>query len=156
MPIQARRASTIKRAREWLKQATAATTQDRAFQLLGLRWAGEGTGTLRQAARDLLREQRTNGGWGELPTLASDAYATGQAIVAMKEDGELAASDPAYQRGVEFLRTTQLEGGSWYVRSRSVSFQPYFESGSPHGHDQWISMAATNWATMALLAAVGL
>ena len=31
----------IEPAREWLKQAPAATTQDRAFQLLGLRWAGE-------------------------------------------------------------------------------------------------------------------
>ncbi len=145
----------IERAREWLKQAPAATTQDRAFRLLGLRWAGEGTETLRKAAHDLLREQRTDGGWGELPTLASDAYATGQALVALKEAGALAATDPAYQRGVEFLRSTQLEDGSWYVRSRSVPFQPYFESGFPHGHDQWISAAATNWAAMALVAAAG-
>jgi hypothetical protein len=26
----------------------------------------------------------------------------------------------------------------------------FFESGFPHGHDQWISAAASNWATMAL------
>ena len=109
----------------------------------------------RKAARDLLREQRTDGGWGELPSLASDAYATGQALVALKEAGALAATDPAYQRGVEFLLSTQLEDGSWYVRSRSIPFQPYFESGFPHGHDQWISAAATNWAAMALVAAAG-
>jgi hypothetical protein len=35
-----------------------------------------------------------------------------------------------------------------------VKFQPYFESGFPHGHDQWISAAATAWATMALTLAV--
>ena len=108
-----------------------------------------------KAARDLLREQRTDGGWGELPSLASDAFATGQALVALKEAGALAATDPAYQRGVEFLLSTQLEDGSWYVRSRSIPFQPYFESGFPHGHDQWISAAATNWAAMALVAAAG-
>ena len=146
----------IVRAKEWLKQAQAATTQDRAFQLLGLRWAGEDQEILpRKAARDLLREQRTDGGWGELPSLASDAYATGQALVALKVAGALAAADPAYQRGVEFLLATQLEDGSWYVRSRSIPFQPYFESGFPHGHDQWISAAATNWAAMALVAAAG-
>jgi hypothetical protein len=146
----------IERAREWLKQAPAATTQDRAFQLLGLRWAGEDRETLRRnAARDLLREQRSDGGWGVLPSLASDAFATGQALVALKEAGALAATDPAYQRGVEFLLSTQLEDGSWYLRSRSIPFQPYFESGFPHGHDQWISAAATNWAAMALVAAAG-
>ncbi len=149
-------AMAIERAREWLKQAPAATTQDRAFQLLGLRWAGEDEGLLRrEAARDLLREQRTDGGWGELPSLASDAYATGQALVALKEAGALAATDPVYQRGIEFLLSTQLEDGSWYVTSRSIPFQPYFESGFPHGRDQWISAAATNWAAMALIAAAG-
>ncbi len=149
--------TAIERGKEWLKQAQAATTEDRAFQLLGLRWAGEDQEILRRrAASDpLLTEQRADGGWGELPSLASDAYATGQALVALKEAGALAATDPAYRRGVEFLLSTQLEDGSWYVRSRSIPFQPYFESGFPHGPDQWISAAATNWAAMALVAAAG-
>ncbi|HVA48653.1 MAG TPA: ankyrin repeat domain-containing protein [Pirellulales bacterium] len=147
---------SIERAKEWLKRARATTTEDRAFQLLGLRWAGDDQEILlRKAASDLLSEQRADGGWGELPSLASDAYATGQALVALKEAGAVAATDAAYQRGVEFLLSTQLEDGSWYVRSRSIPFQPYFESGFPHGHDQWISAAATNWAAMALVAAAG-
>ena len=29
----------------------------------------------------------------------------------------------------------------------------HFESGFPHGHDQWISMAATAWSAMALMPA---
>ncbi len=41
--------------------------------------------------------------------------------------------DPAFKRGVEFLLRTQLEDGSWLVRSRSVPIQAYFESGFPHG-----------------------
>ena len=52
--------------------------------------------------------------------------------------------------GVAFLLATQLEDGSWYIRSRAVPLQPYFEGGFPHGHDQWISAAATNWAALAL------
>ena len=31
-----------------------------------------------------------------------------------------------------------------------MKFQPYFESGFPYGHDQWISHAGTAWATMGL------
>jgi hypothetical protein len=36
------------------------------------------------------------------------------------------------------------------VKSRSEAFQPYFESGFPHGKDQWISAAGTSWAITAL------
>jgi hypothetical protein len=36
------------------------------------------------------------------------------------------------------------------VVSRAVKFQPYFQSGFPHDHDQWISAAGTAWAAMAL------
>ena len=61
-----------------------------------------------------------------------------------------AASDPAVRRGVEFLLRTQLQDGSWYVKSRAVPIQAYFESGFPHGADQWISAAGTAWAVRAL------
>jgi hypothetical protein len=141
------------RAADWLRTARPRTTTDRAFQLLGLLWAGDNKDSLQKAARELLAEQRANGGWGQLPSLASDAYATGQALVALRESGALAVTDSAYKRGVEYLLSTQLEDGSWYVRTRAIPFQPYFESGFPHGHDQWISAAATNWATRALLPA---
>ena len=75
--------------------------------------------------------------------------------MALKEAGALPVTDKAYKRGIEFLLKTQLEDGSWYVKSRSIPFQPYFESGFPHGHDQWISAAASNWATMALALSIG-
>jgi hypothetical protein len=64
------------------------------------------------------------------------------------------ASDAAYQRGVAYLLRTQLEDGSWHVASRAPKFQPYFQSGFPHDHDQWISAAATAWAAIALSNAV--
>lgn len=139
------------RAADWLRTARPETNADRAFQLLGLAWAGDNKDTIQKAASELLAEQRPDGGWGQLPSLASDAYATGQALAALSESRAIAVTDPAYKRGVDYLLSIQLEGGSWYVKSRSIPFQPYFESGFPHGHNQWISAAATNWAAMALI-----
>jgi hypothetical protein len=40
------------------------------------------------------------------------------------------------------------------VVSRSKPFQTYFESGYPHGKDQFISIAAAGWSTAALALAV--
>jgi hypothetical protein len=141
---------SIRRAAGWLRGAQPRTTEDRAFQLLGLTWAGAARDSMKKASYALLSEQRPDGGWAQLPTLTSDAYATGQALAALKESGSLAVTDAAYRRGVQYLVNSQLEDGSWYVRSRSFAFQPYFDSDFPHGHDQFISAAATNWAVMAL------
>ena len=54
------------------------------------------------------------------------------------------------RRGLEFLVETQKDDGSWHVASRSRPIQRYFESGFPHGKDQFISMSATGWAVAAL------
>ena len=54
------------------------------------------------------------------------------------------------QRGAAFLLRTQNKDGSWYAKSRAMKIQPYFESGFPYGHDQWISQTATSWATIGL------
>ena len=149
-PQRAEYEKAVRLAAGWLMQAQPKTTEDRAFQLLGLGWAGANKAAIRKAAGDLVAEQRPDGGWAQLPSLASDAYATGQALVALKETGTGAATGSAYKRGIRFLLNTQLEDGSWYVKSRAIPFQPHFESGFPHGRDQFISAAATNWAAMAL------
>jgi len=52
------------------------------------------------------------------------------------------------------LLRTQKADGSWMIKSRSKPFQPYYESGFPHGKDQFISVAASGWATAALAAAL--
>jgi squalene cyclase len=142
---------SVQQAAEWLAHAHPKTTEDRAFQLLGFAWVGGKQKPLNQAAKDLMREQRPDGGWAQLPTLESDAYATGQALVALREAGVLKPSNAVYKRGVQFLMETQLEDGSWYVRSRTIPFQPYFDIGFPYGYDQFISAAGTNWAAMALI-----
>ena len=40
--------------------------------------------------------------------------------------------------------------GSWFVKTRALAFQPYFDNHFPYAHDQWISAAGSSWATMAL------
>ncbi|MCU1335664.1 MAG: Planctomycete cytochrome [Bryobacterales bacterium] len=140
----------VLRARAWLLRSAPETTEDRAMQLLGLAWAKVEIGELRERAQGLLAEQRPDGGWAQLPNLETDAYATGQALVALQRGAKLPASDPVIQRGIAFLVRTQFGDGSWLVRTRSFPFQPYKESGFPYGKDQWISAAGTSWAAMAL------
>jgi ankyrin repeat protein len=151
-PRRAAYMKAVEGAATWLGTARPRTTEDRVFQILGLAWAGSPTAIARGAGRALLDQQGADGGWAQLPSLASDAYATGQALVALKEAGALRTDDPAYKRGVAFLMNSQLEDGSWYVKSRSLPLMPYFESDFPHGHNQFISAAATNWAALALTA----
>jgi ankyrin repeat protein len=141
---------SIDRAAVWIAAAKPVTTEDRVFQLLGLQWSGAPAADIQARAGALLAEQRPDGGWSQLKTLESDAYATGQALVALVQSGAVPVSDPAYARGVQFLVRTQFADGSWFVRSRSLPIQPHFETGFPFGRDQFISAAATNWAAMAL------
>jgi ankyrin repeat protein len=143
-------AAAVRRAAQWLEKASPKTTEDRVFQILGLRWAEADSKPMQKMGRDLLALQRPDGGWSQLPWLASDAYATGQALVALKNAGTLATGGSAYQRAVQFLLKTQLSDGSWYVKTRTSPVQPYFDSEFPHGPDQFISAAATNWAVIAL------
>jgi ankyrin repeat protein len=137
-------------AREYLLKAEPVTSDDMAMQLAGLKWAGVARDKLVPMAKPLLEVQRPDGGWPATRHLSSDAFATGQALWALRESGVLAASDPVYRRGVRHLLETQWQDGTWYVRSRSPKFQPYFQSGFPYDHDQWISSTATAWAIMAL------
>jgi N-acyl-D-amino-acid deacylase len=143
--------AAIRRGAEWLRTQTPATNEGRAFQLLGFDCGEVDDATRRTSAKALIAQQRADGGWAQLSTLPSDAYATGQALVALAKTGLLPVKDPVYRKGVQYLMKTQFADGSWYVRTRAIPIQPHFESGFPYGKDQFISAAATNWSTMALL-----
>ncbi len=144
----------IARGTTYLANAKAATNDEAALQILGLYWAGGNAAKVSALGKALIGAQQPDGGWSQNRNLASDAYATGQALCALQETGALTASDAAYQKGVKFLMDTQWEDGSWYVRSRAPKFQPYFQSGFPHDHDQWISSVGTSWAVRALVPAI--
>ena len=142
----------FERARAWLTSASPDDHEDRVMQLLGLVWARADPAVIRARADELLAEQRADGGWAQLRTRASDSLATGNAVVVLQASGRLRVDDPAYHRATDYLLRTQLQDGSWHVDTRRRDKGlPYFETGFPHGEDQFVSYAATTWAVMALV-----
>jgi hypothetical protein len=143
----------VLRAAKWLAEYQPRTGEEKAMRLLGLAWSGRNTAAVRAAASKLLLDQRPDGGWAQLDTLSSDAYATGQALYALQNAGSL--SRVSLDKAVRFLLQTQLADGTWHVRSRAYPLQSnYFDTGFPHGRDQWISAAGTSWACVGLTLAV--
>lgn len=141
----------IVRAREWLIAAQPTANAENAFRLLGLAWSGADKSLVDAEVERLLKQQGEDGGWSQLANLPSDAYATGLTLYALQQGGGITAQHAAYQRGVDYLVKTQQADGSWHVKTRAFPIKPYFESGFPHGPDQWISCQATGMATVALL-----
>ncbi|HTJ10373.1 MAG TPA: hypothetical protein VL547_00030 [Dinghuibacter sp.] len=143
------------KARSWFSALQTDEQQELVFQLLGLYWTGGAKADLQRVAGRLLALQRADGGWAQLSTLASDAYATGQALYALAESGATRADDAAFQKGVRWLLADQDESGAWIVRTRTYPIQPFFNSDfPPYDENQYISATATNWAMMALLKAL--
>jgi hypothetical protein len=140
----------FEQVRAWLGKMAARDNEDRVFRLRALKLGRAGLADVQAAADDLLKMQRDDGGWNQKAAMDSDAYATGSALVALHEAAGLSTTDPAYRRGAQFLLQTQRADGSWHVASRSKPFQLHYESGFPHGKDQFISMAASSWAATAL------
>ena len=148
-PDKAEYEKSVQLAAAWLTKVESKTNEDRVWRLLGLAWAGTDKNAVTKAMREVMSMQRADGGWSEMKSMESNAYATGRVLFALHAAG-LPVSDAAYQRGVKYLLQTQLEDGSWYVKSRALALQPYFDAGFPHGFDQSMSAAGTSWATMAL------
>lgn len=143
----------LAKATTWLRRQQAQSTEERAMQILGLHWSGLGNSETDKLARALLAEQRADGGWAQLPTLESDAYATGLSLYALKQAGAIPASHANYQSGVKFLLKNQLADGSWWVKTRVSPVQVAIDDIFPHDKDQWISTVATSWASLALMQA---
>ena len=57
----------VERAIRWLETAEPASTEDHVFQILGLKWGGGSRETIRKTASQLLKLQRSDGGWGQIP-----------------------------------------------------------------------------------------
>jgi len=146
-------------ARKWLETHRPVDTEERTYQLLGLKWSGAGRDTLKRLARELFSTQEADGGWASLDGRVSDAYSTGQALVALHQGGGVPIADANWQRGIEWLLKTQAADGSWHTATRlyppAPLSPPYFESGLPYGHDQFLSAQGGAWAAIALADALG-
>jgi len=146
-------------ARQWFLAHTPIDTEERTYKLLGLKWSGGDRGSIAAATRDLQKTQAADGGWPSLDGRESDAYSTGQALVALHEGGGVAIADANWQRGIEWLLKTQAADGSWHTKTRlyppAPLSPPYYESGLPYGHDQFLSAQGGAWAVIALADALG-
>ena len=146
--------SRIEIVRQWLNKSEPTDTEDRVFRLRALALLDPCDEKSQQASQELQSFQRSDGGWAQQAGMESDAYATGTALVALHESGGIATDNTVYQNGLKYLITIQKDDGSWHVVSHCKPFQTYYESGYPHGKDQFISMAAAGWSTTALALAL--
>jgi ankyrin repeat protein len=149
----------VARGRKWLESHNPPDTEARTYQLLGLWWAGADRSELKKRAKRLLAMQQPDGGWASLDGRESDAYSTSEVLVVLHDAGGVPIKDAHWQRGIDYLLNTQAADGSWHVASRlhppALVSPPYFETGYPYGHDQFLSALAADWAVMALARALG-
>jgi len=148
---QLRVAAARASAETYLAQVKLKNQQDRLWRLWGLHRLGGDAGTKAAVRAAIVKGQRADGGWSQNDSdAASDAYSTGQTLFMLCQTGT-APDDPMAQRARDYLIKTQLPDGSWLVESRIKNkAQAFFENGDPHGEHQFISTAATCWATASL------
>src|SRR5262249_28603461 len=94
-------------ARRWVLAHQAVDAEEGTYKLLGLKWSGGDRASIAAATRDLARTQEADGGWASLDGRMSDAYSTGQALVALHEAGGVPITDANWLRGIEHLLKTE-------------------------------------------------
>ena len=137
-------------AAKWVLENAPQDNEDRVFRLRTLPYLEAAEGAVQKDVEALLAKQQTDGGWSQTDAMTSDAYATGIVLTALQEVGRLPVSHPAVVSGCRYLINSQLEDGTWHVATHAKPIQTYYESGFPHGADQFISITATAWAALAL------
>ncbi len=150
-PEQRPQVETARAAAEhWLSQTPIRDHQDRLWRLWGLHYLDGNASVVKDTLAAILSEQRDDGGWSETKDRSTDSYSTGQTLFMLLKIG-VAKDHPAIIRARDYLLKTQFADGSWLAESH-VSFkaQRYFENGDPHGEHQFLSTAATAWATAGL------
>jgi hypothetical protein len=122
LPAAASGDETAKAARDrgvaWL-EATASDDDPQSTALRLVLWqrlARPGS-QCEPLARKILERQNPDGGWSQAREMASDAWATGQALYALAHTG-LKSGNPTIDRAHAFLARTQREDGSWPMTSR--------------------------------------
>lgn len=136
-------------ADDWLARHPPATQQESALDLMLAVRVGRSDEFIRQRADALIALQRDDGGWSQTPGMASDAFATGQALSALGIAARNASIDERVARGIAFLLSTQAEDGSWPMLSRPAQG----EDGDPEEGSEPITMAGTTWALLGLVRA---
>lgn len=134
-----------RRGAVWLAVYDAPPTQQElALRMLVAARSGHAE-ALPTLAAPLLALQRGDGGWAQTTARASDAYATGQALVALAAAGQGPKSD-AVLRGLRFLLDTQRPAGDWPMLSRNIK-----AGDTAPRENEPIVAAGTGWALLGIL-----
>lgn len=127
------------------KDSKSVYVQDLSFALLGLASAGvtRSEPASQRLQELLLSRQNGDGGWA-LDGTTSDAFATGQAVYALKVAG-FSDGDQAVQRGVAFLLKQQAADGAWRTAKSG-------QNGSEKGETMWavLGLVTVDVATISL------
>lgn len=134
--------TNIERAERWIRQQQPKTMLDAAGTLYALDDAqDEAAKKLRGDCLNLLEQgQGRHGGWGPYVVSPPEPFDTAIAVLAL----QTYTSEPKYanmiERGIEYLKSTQLEDGGWDETTRPPGLESY-----P------LRIATAGWATLALL-----
>lgn len=96
-------------------------------------------------AKHICQNQNDDGGWSQADDMASDAWATGQALYALATAG-VKADAPTVVKGHAFLVKAQRDDGSWPMKSR-----PSKVGGPGGGNEVPITGAGSAWAVLGLV-----
>jgi hypothetical protein len=133
------------KAAAWLTKAKPSdTTQAAALRLLASARAGRPAKDVQEQVEQFLGRQNKDGGWGQLKSAASDAYATGQALYVLSLAG-VKGDREELRRAAAFLVRTQREDGSWPMARRS------HPGVMPTANVVPITYFGSAWATLGLL-----
>lgn len=145
MPESHRKA--LEKGLAWLNSAGEPDGQEvTALKLLVAIHAGASHETIDAACEHLLKLQQGDGAWSQLSDGKGDAFATGQTLYVLALAGHT-AHDPAIQRAIDFLVSTQKADGSWPMTSRA---SPDGRPGGSAKNLKPITCGAAAWATMGL------
>jgi hypothetical protein len=105
---------------KWLAETkTDDDPQSLALRLVLWKRLGRPAEEWQPLVRRIQARQNADGGWSQRKDMASDAWATGQALYALAHAG-LTADEPVIRRAQAFLIRTQRADGSWPMTSRPV------------------------------------
>jgi hypothetical protein len=106
------------KAVKWLSETkTDGDPQSIAMRLVLWQRLGRPATELEPLLNRIKERQNADGGWSQTKDMASDAWATGQALYALAYAG-IKPDDPIIEKGRAFLVKTQREDGSWPMTSR--------------------------------------
>jgi len=131
---------------KWLAETkTDDDPQSVALRLIVWKRVGRPAEEWKPLVQHIRKRQNEDGGWSQAPDMASDAWATGQALFALASAG-VRSTDSAVSRGHAFLIKTQREDGSWPMTSRQRA-----RGGERAKNLVTITGAGTAWAVLGLV-----